>query len=52
MGSLNFSSRRETAKIGELGEKVVALWLERRGWRILERRWRCRWGELDLVACC
>ncbi|MEB3173381.1 MAG: YraN family protein [Cyanobacteriota bacterium] len=23
--------------------------LESRGWRLLSRNWRCRWGELDLV---
>ncbi len=23
--------------------------LEQRGWRLLSRNWRCRWGELDLV---
>jgi putative endonuclease len=49
---LNSSARGETAKIGKLGETVVALWLEGQGWEILHRRWRCRWGEIDLVARC
>ncbi len=38
------------ADIGELGEEMVAQWLQAQGWEILYRRWRCRWGELDLVA--
>jgi putative endonuclease len=36
--------------IGELGEKIVAQWLENQGWKILHHRWRCRWGEIDLIA--
>ena len=36
--------------IGELGEKLVALWLESKNYQILARRWRCRWGEIDLIA--
>lgn len=35
---------------GILGEDLVAQWLEGEGWEILERRWRCRWGELDIIA--
>lgn len=43
-------AKPKAAKIGELGEQVVALWLAGQGWEILHRRWRCRWGELDLIA--
>lgn len=37
-------------ELGTLGEALVAEWLQSKGWQILERQWRCRWGELDLVA--
>ncbi len=37
-------------QIGELGEKLIALWLEYNGYEILHQRWRCRWGEIDLIA--
>lgn len=38
------------AKIGELGEDLVACWLRTQGWIIKYRRWRCRWGEIDIIA--
>jgi putative endonuclease len=37
-------------KIGNLGEDFVAQWLELQGWEILHRRWRTRWGEIDIIA--
>lgn len=36
--------------IGELGEQLVAQCLQDKGWEILHRRWRCRLGEIDLIA--
>lgn len=35
---------------GDRGEAVTAAYLEARGHTILDRQWRCRWGELDLVS--
>ncbi|MEM9770076.1 MAG: YraN family protein [Cyanobacteria bacterium P01_D01_bin.73] len=35
---------------GVLGEAFVAAWLRQQSWELIAQRWRCRWGELDLVA--
>jgi putative endonuclease len=37
-------------ELGRRAEAAVATWLGRRGWRILDRRWRGSRGELDLVC--
>lgn len=37
-------------QVGWLGEEFVARWLRSHGWTIVAQRWRCRWGELDLIA--
>jgi putative endonuclease len=35
---------------GMLAERRVALQYEKQGFVVLDRNWRCRFGELDLVA--
>jgi putative endonuclease len=39
-----------TEQFGRLGEDLVAEWLRSQQYRILKTRWRCRLGELDVVA--
>lgn len=36
--------------LGRRGEDLAAHYLEQRGYRLIERNWRCRQGEIDLVA--
>lgn len=36
--------------IGALGEKLVKQWLMCHHHRLLQQNWRCRWGEIDLIA--
>jgi putative endonuclease len=36
--------------VGRFGEEVAAAHLERAGLQVLEQNWRCRDGELDLLA--
>jgi len=41
---------KTTNSFGELGERIAARWLERRGWRIIGRRFRSGRRDIDLVA--
>ncbi len=39
-----------TQSAGNRGEAAVARYLRQKGYTLLESQWRCRFGELDLVA--
>ena len=39
-----------TKETGGWGEALAAEYLKTRGCRILETNWRCRFGEIDLIA--
>ncbi len=39
-----------TTELGIQGERIAAAFLARAGLHVLDRNWRCRDGELDLVA--
>ena len=41
---------RARSDLGQRGEALAAKELKRRGYEILERRWRCRFGGIDIVA--
>lgn len=43
-------SGRKSWQRGHLAEFCAALWLSLKGYRILERRWSCSAGEIDIIA--
>ncbi|HUO56213.1 MAG TPA: YraN family protein [Candidatus Paceibacterota bacterium] len=44
---INDSKRKE---VGKIGETIAAQFLEKKGFKILERNYRKPWGEIDLIA--
>ena len=43
-------SKSKSTRIGNLGEQLVCDRLQRLGWTIVARQWKCRRGEIDIVA--
>lgn len=41
---------KNNQKIGELGESIVSRYLRGRGFSILARNYRKKWGEIDIIA--
>ncbi|WP_374929771.1 YraN family protein [Kytococcus sedentarius] len=41
---------RERTTLGRRGEDIAARWWQERGARVLDRNWRHRLGEIDLVV--
>jgi putative endonuclease len=41
---------RTRSDLGIQGECIAAAYLTHKGLRLLDRNWRCRDGELDIVA--
>lgn len=39
-----------TQALGELGERIAERWLRKRGWRIVQRRFRSGHRDIDLVV--
>ncbi|MEU6722639.1 YraN family protein [Nonomuraea wenchangensis] len=37
-------------ELGKQGEQLAAIYLEAKGMRIIDRNWRCRHGEIDILA--
>ena len=45
-----FRSKPSRGPLGERGENVAAKFLRNKGYRILERNFRCENGEVDVIA--
>jgi len=46
----NEMARNKHISIGQLGEDIVTQYLKNRGYRIVERNYRKKWGEIDVIA--
>lgn len=44
------STYAQRRALGDFGERVAARFLTQQGLVVLDRNWRCRQGELDIVA--
>lgn len=40
----------DVKSVGEKGEKTAARYLKRKGYRIVEKNYSCRFGEIDIIA--
>lgn len=47
---MNQDKRTTKRKVGDAGEGVVCKYLEKKGYRIVERNYLKPWGEIDIVA--
>jgi putative endonuclease len=45
-----YPKRLKTESLGEYGERLASIYLERQGYLILERSYRLKSGEIDLIA--
>jgi len=52
-GKIGDKARERTDRrkyLGKVGEAAAAWYLEKKGWKVLERNYRCRFGEIDLIV--
>ena len=40
----------EKQKIGQIGEDSACKWLETKGYKVIDRNYLKKWGEIDIVA--
>ncbi|TSC86960.1 MAG: conserved hypothetical protein TIGR00252 [Parcubacteria group bacterium Gr01-1014_8] len=45
---MGISSKR--TRVGQIGERIASIFLERKGYKIVERNYRKPWGEIDIIA--
>lgn len=43
-------SGRESRLLGRWGESLAAEYLRKKGYEVVAAGWRCRYGEIDLIA--
>jgi putative endonuclease len=47
---INIDRKTEKRRLGDIGENIACDFLEKRGFKIVERNYLRKWGEIDIVA--
>jgi putative endonuclease len=47
---INIDNRTEKRRLGDLGEGIACTFLEKYGFKIVERNYLRKWGEIDIIA--
>ncbi len=47
---MKLDNRTNKRKIGDIGENIACEFLKRRGFKIIDRNYLKKWGEIDIVA--
>lgn len=46
----NTDKRTRKRKLGDIGENIVCDFIKKRGFKIIERNYLRKWGEIDIIA--
>lgn len=44
------SSDKQRKEVGRIGERIASEFLERKGFRIIDKNFKRKWGEIDIIA--
>ena len=44
------ADKKDTRKIGDLGEEIATKYLKNKGFSVIQRNYWKKWGEIDIVA--
>lgn len=50
MGHNSYKKTSHKKETGFIGEQIASDFLSSHGYSIIARNWRCRWGEIDIIA--
>ncbi len=45
-----FKKKDRRKELGSRGEDIAVSFLKKKGYKIIERNYRCRYGEIDIIA--
>ncbi len=47
---INIDNRTEKRRLGDLGEDIACTFLKKHGFKIIERNYLRKWGEIDIIS--